>query len=53
MYLILAALVQKFDFRFDGVDPDHFEVESDQFIIMTKGKGSLKASVAPYKGQCF
>lgn len=50
MYLVLAALVQCFDFQFKGISGEDFECKSDQFIIGTKGKGVLKALVTPYKG---
>ncbi|KAM7208561.1 putative cytochrome P450 E-class, group I [Naviculisporaceae sp. PSN 640] len=47
MYLVMAALLAKFDFDFDGLTPpDHFEVMSDQFIISTKGKAVLDARVS-------
>lgn len=46
MYLVMAALVQKFDFDFRGLTADHFEVMSDQFIINTKGKAVLEALVS-------
>ncbi|KAM7211722.1 Cytochrome P450 [Rhypophila decipiens] len=47
MYLVMAALVQKFDFDFKGLThEDHFEVMSDQFIISTKGKAVLQARVS-------
>ncbi|KUJ18476.1 cytochrome P450 [Mollisia scopiformis] len=45
MYLVLPALVQQFNFQFDGTIAEDFVCESDQFIIGTKGKGSLKAFV--------
>ncbi|KAK4172409.1 putative cytochrome P450 E-class, group I [Triangularia setosa] len=47
MYLVMAALLPKFDFDFKGLTPeDHFEVMSDQFIISTKGKAVLEARVS-------
>ncbi|KAF7889348.1 uncharacterized protein EAF01_010841 [Botrytis porri] len=46
MYLLLAALVQRFDFQFEGATSKDFECESDQFIIGTSGKGVLNAVVA-------
>ncbi|KAK4222656.1 putative cytochrome P450 E-class, group I [Podospora fimiseda] len=50
MYLVMAALVSKFDFNFEGFVPeDHFEVMSDQFIICTKGKAVLEARVSLHK----
>ncbi|KAK4209717.1 putative cytochrome P450 E-class, group I [Rhypophila decipiens] len=47
VYLVMAALLQKFDFDFEGLThEDHFEVMSDQFIISTKGKAVLQACVS-------
>lgn len=43
MYLVVAALVLRFDFDFDGASAKDFECESDQFILGTRGKGILKA----------
>ncbi|KAF7891360.1 uncharacterized protein EAF02_001685 [Botrytis sinoallii] len=45
MYMLLAALVQRFDFHFEGVASKDFKCESDQFIIGTSGKGVLNAFV--------
>lgn len=45
MYLVLSALVQRFDMDFQGLGADHFEFISDQFIIGTKGKGVLEAVI--------
>lgn len=50
MYLVLAPLVQRFDFQFEGTSAEGFECESDQFIIGTKTRGVLNAFVIPYKG---
>ncbi|KAH7309892.1 cytochrome P450 [Stachybotrys elegans] len=50
LYLVVAEFAQRFDFDFQGLTDDHFEVESDQFIISTKGKAVLEASVSLYKG---
>lgn len=41
--MALAALVQQFEFKFEGIDETYFECESDQFIMGTKGKGVLEA----------
>jgi len=49
MYLVLAALVQSFDFRFEGVTAKDFECISDQFIIGTKAGCFLDAFVIPCK----
>ena len=45
MYMVLAALVQRFDFQFEGAKAEDFECTSDQFIIGTSGKGVIKATV--------
>jgi hypothetical protein len=50
MYLVLAALVQRFDFQFMGASAEDFECESDQFIIGTKGKAVLQAFVSTCNG---
>ncbi|KAF5869064.1 putative cytochrome p450 protein [Botrytis fragariae] len=49
MYMLLATLVQRFDFHFEGVTSEDFECESDQFIIGTSGKGVLNAFATSYK----
>jgi hypothetical protein len=50
MYLVLPALVERFNFRFEGVSAEDFECNSDQFVIGTRGKGVLKALVTPHNG---
>lgn len=50
MYLVLAALVQIFNFQFEDSKAEDFECESDQFTIGTKGKGLLKAHISILKG---
>ncbi|KAJ8130810.1 hypothetical protein O1611_g2817 [Lasiodiplodia mahajangana] len=45
MYLLLAALVQRFDFEFVSAKAEDFECTSDQFVVGTKGKGLLEADV--------
>lgn len=49
MYMLLAALVQRFDFRFEGLTSKDFQCESDQFIIGTSGKGVLNTFVAAHQ----
>ncbi|KAF2997728.1 hypothetical protein E8E14_001942 [Neopestalotiopsis sp. 37M] len=49
LYLVIAALVQHFDFKFQGADSSDFVMESDQFIIGTKAGAVLKAQVTSYK----
>lgn len=41
IYLVTAALVHHFDFKFQGASPSDFECDSDQFSIGTRGKGVL------------
>ncbi|KAL9623739.1 MAG: hypothetical protein Q9160_001969 [Pyrenula sp. 1 TL-2023] len=50
MYLAFAGLVQRFDFKFEGITAAGFEMESDQFIIGTRGKSVLKAQVTSHMG---
>jgi hypothetical protein len=46
MYLALASIVLRFDFRFEkGTSGADFECESDQFAIRTKGGDVLNAYV--------
>lgn len=45
MYLVVAALVQRFSFQFIGVKAEDFECTSDQFVIGTKGKAMLEAHI--------
>jgi hypothetical protein len=49
MYIVLAALFQRFDFQSDGVSPKDFECQSDQFIIGTRENGNLSASVTQHQ----
>lgn len=46
MYLVLAILVQRYDFEFQGVTAKDLEAESDQFAIATRSKGVMHASVS-------
>lgn len=50
MYLVLAALVQRFDFTFEGVKAADFEFERDNFGIGTKAGCKLFARAVPYEG---
>lgn len=45
MYLTIATIVQRFDFKIRDVEAADFEMESDQFIIGTKGESRMKAYV--------
>ena len=49
MYVTLGTVVQQFDFKFEDVEAADFEMDSDQFIIGTKGKSILKAHVTRHK----
>lgn len=49
MYIVLAALVQRFDFQFDGISAKDFESHSDQFIIGNRENGNLSAFVTQYQ----
>ncbi|KAK8118193.1 uncharacterized protein PG998_006474 [Apiospora kogelbergensis] len=50
MYLIIAQTVQRFDFDFIDLDDTHFQMESDQFIIGTKGNAVLKTAASLHTG---
>ncbi|KAK3936660.1 cytochrome P450 [Diplogelasinospora grovesii] len=45
LYLGIAALVQKFDFTFDGAGPKDVICASDRFIIGTEDSSGIKAYV--------
>jgi mannitol-specific phosphotransferase system IIBC component len=45
MYLLLAALIQKFDFEIEDRVAEDFEMEMDNFAIGTKAGVHLKAHV--------
>ncbi|KAK8023577.1 cytochrome P450 [Apiospora rasikravindrae] len=46
LYLVVAALVQRFDFQFDPAALADLECSSDQFIIGTSGRDGLKTFVS-------
>jgi len=48
MYLVLAALVQRYNFQFVDVSAKDFECESDQFVISTKAGGNLNGFITSY-----
>ncbi|KAF7336640.1 Cytochrome P450 [Mycena venus] len=50
MYLVVAALVQRFNFEFEDVTAEDFECVSDQFVIGTRGQSILRALVTAYQG---
>ncbi|KAI1318870.1 cytochrome P450 [Xylariaceae sp. FL0255] len=46
MYLIIATLINRFDFKYPDATAEDFLAASDQFAIGTKGKGNLNAVVS-------
>ncbi|KAI1441145.1 cytochrome P450 [Annulohypoxylon stygium] len=46
MYLLVANLVDRFDFGYLNARAKDFECDSDQFAIGTRGKGVLEATVS-------
>ncbi|KAI1411477.1 cytochrome P450 [Hypoxylon sp. FL1857] len=50
MYLLLATIVQKFDFTIEGATASDFELERDNFGIGTKAVCNLVAHVTTYEG---
>ncbi|KAI1121324.1 trichodiene oxygenase [Nemania abortiva] len=50
LYVLLAGLVDRFDFQYVNAKPEDFECNSDQFAIGTKGKGVLEATVSVRHG---
>ncbi|ORY67553.1 cytochrome P450 [Pseudomassariella vexata] len=50
LYMVIAALVQRFDFEFDGAGPKDVVCASDRFIIGTADSSGIKAFVAEYRG---
>ncbi|KAI2776210.1 cytochrome P450 [Daldinia loculata] len=49
LYLVIATLVYRYNFQFQGATAEDFECISDQFAIGTKGKGILNAIVTTHK----
>jgi hypothetical protein len=49
MYLVLAALVQRFDFSIEGATAADFEFERDNFGIGTKAGCNLLARASLYE----
>jgi hypothetical protein len=45
LYMVIAAVVQKFDFEFDGAGPKDVVCASDRFIIGTADSTGIKAYV--------
>ncbi|KAK2592328.1 hypothetical protein QQS21_009986 [Conoideocrella luteorostrata] len=50
LYLVIAALVDQFDFEFDGAGPEDVVCASDQFIVGRKNLSGIKAKVTQRKG---
>ncbi|KAF2105429.1 cytochrome P450 [Lophiotrema nucula] len=50
MYMLVAALVQRFTFTFEGATAGDFELEKDNFGIGTKAGCNLMARASPYEG---
>ncbi|KAI0428311.1 cytochrome P450 [Xylaria sp. FL1042] len=50
MYLLVAGLVDRFDFQYPNARAGDFECNSDQFAIGTKGKGVLEATASVRSG---
>jgi hypothetical protein len=48
MYIVIAALVQHFDFKLVGAGPKNFECVSDQFIVGTADTTGIKAIFKKY-----
>ncbi|PHH81612.1 hypothetical protein CDD82_362 [Ophiocordyceps australis] len=49
LYITLAAIVQRFNFDFQGVQATDFEMESDEFIIGTRAKTPFEGHVTLYE----
>jgi hypothetical protein len=47
MYLVLAALLSRFNFVIEGATAEDFEMERDNFGIGTKAGCNLMARVMP------
>ncbi|KAI1761930.1 cytochrome P450 [Hypoxylon sp. FL1150] len=45
MYILIATLVQRYDFKYQGAVAEDFLCVSDQFAIGTKSQGVLRATV--------
>ncbi|KAI0401638.1 trichodiene oxygenase [Xylaria palmicola] len=44
LYIVVATLIQRFDFEFHNATPEDFLCDSDQFLIRTKSRGRLYAT---------
>lgn len=54
MYLLLAALVQNFDFSTEGATVEDFELKRDSLAIGTEAECNLVVHVDPYKkSRCY
>ncbi len=45
LYITLATIARHFDFEFQDIQASDFEMESDDFIIVTKNKALLNCDV--------
>lgn len=45
MYILVAAVVRRFDLRFDGLTDKDFECVSDQFAVGTADEKLIQAIV--------
>lgn len=50
MYIVIATLVQRFDFDLDGVGPEDIEAASDKFLTGTARQGEFKARIKERRG---
>lgn len=50
MYIVIAALVQRFDFELIGAGPKDVKCVSDQFIVGTADTTGIKAIVKKHTG---
>ncbi|KAI0884561.1 cytochrome P450 [Annulohypoxylon maeteangense] len=46
LYVIVATIAYRYNFKFQGATAEDFECISDQFAIGTKGRGNLNATVS-------
>ena len=48
MYIVISALVQRFDFKLDGAGPMDVIANCDEFIIGTQDRSEIKAFVTKH-----
>lgn len=49
MYIVIATIIQRFDFKFQGVTARDLECDSDQYAIGTRGKCIMFAAASEVK----